>query len=114
MSLEENKTLVRRFFEEMTSGDVERVDDYVAEGFTTTNAWKNRDGLKKVMKDFRAAFNKIEFSQLDMIAEGDKVVIHYQITCINQDSRKTITAIHIDRIADGKIVEGYACSDSFY
>ena len=114
MSIEQNKSLVRRFFEEMSTGDVERLDEYVADGFTTANAWKNRDGLRKVMKDFRAAFSQLEFSQLDMIAEGDKVVIHYQVTCINQDSRKIITAVHIDRIADGKIVEGYACGDSFY
>ena len=114
MSIEQNKSLVRRFFEEMITGDVERLDEYVAEDFTTVNAWKNRDGLRKVMKDFRAAFSQLECSQLDIIAEGDKVVIHYQVTCINQDSRKIITAVHIDRIADGKIVEGYACGDSFY
>lgn len=112
MSIEQNKSLVRRFFDEMITGNVERLDEYVAEDFTTVNAWKNRDGLKKVMKDFRAAFSKLEFSQLDIIAEGDKVVIHYQVTCTNQDSRKIITAVHIDRIADGKIVEGYACGDS--
>lgn len=114
MSLEENKFLVRRFFEEMTLGDVELLEKYVAEDFTTANAWKDRDGLKKILKDFRAAYSKMEFTLLDLIAEGDKVVIHYQVTCINENSRKLITAVHIDRIADGKIVEGYACSDSFF
>ncbi len=59
MSIEQNKSLVRRFFEEMITGDVELLDEYVAEDFTTVNAWKNRDGLRKVMKDFRAAFGQI-------------------------------------------------------
>jgi len=31
----------------------------VADDFTTINAWKNRDGLRKVMKNFRAAFSKL-------------------------------------------------------
>ena len=114
MTREQNNCVVRSVCGEMITDDVERLDEYVEEDFTTDNAWKNRDGLRKVMKDFRAAFSKLEFSLLDIIAEEDKVAIHYQVTCIDQDSRKIITAVHIDRIADGKIVEGYACGDSFY
>jgi predicted SnoaL-like aldol condensation-catalyzing enzyme len=114
MSLKENKTVVLRFFEEMTTGDVERINEYVDENFITTNTWKDRNGLKKVIQDFRAAFDKMEFSLLDMIAEGDKVAISFRLTCTNRDHRKVITAVHIDRVVNGKIVEGFSCGDSFY
>jgi len=40
MPIEQNKSLVRRFFEEMITSAVERLDEYVAEDFTTVNAWK--------------------------------------------------------------------------
>ncbi len=79
MSAEENKRLVRRFYEAIDRGDLNAMDEFVAEDYVDHNPppfpglAKGREGLKQVFKIFSAAtpgYHRIE----DQIAEGDKVV----------------------------------------
>ena len=114
MSTQENKALVRRYLEEIMIGNIELLDKCIAEDFTTPNPWKNREGLRKVLQDFHAAYRGLSINIGDMIAEEDRVAVHYQVTSTDGDGQKSITATHIYRIADGKIVEECGNSDSFY
>ena len=79
MSSEENKRLVRRFYEEIDKGNLDAMDELVAENYVDHNPppfpglAEGREGLKQAFKIFWKATpgnHKIE----DQIAEGDKVV----------------------------------------
>ena len=62
MSTEENKALVRRFYEEVWDrGNTDVAfevfaDDYVRHDFRATDALPGPAGQKKIADDFRAAF----------------------------------------------------------
>jgi predicted ester cyclase len=64
MAIEENKALVRRFYEEIDKGDIDAMDDLVASG---------REGLKQAFRIFLDATPGHHHME-DQIAEGDKVV----------------------------------------
>jgi steroid delta-isomerase-like uncharacterized protein len=125
MSAEENKRLVRRFYEAIDRGDLNAMDEFVAEDYVDHNPppfpglAKGRDGLKQVFKTFSEAtpgHHEIE----DQIAEGDKVVTRMTsygkhegdlpgAPRTGNDLRMTSITIH--RIADGKLAEKWSEKD---
>jgi ketosteroid isomerase-like protein len=79
MSAEENKALVRRFYEEIDKGNLAAMDELVAEGYINHHPppfpglAPGREGLKQAFKLFWEAtpgYHQIE----DQVADGDKVV----------------------------------------
>ncbi|QBD83801.1 ester cyclase [Ktedonosporobacter rubrisoli] len=124
MSAEENKALIRRFFEEIDKGNIEVLDELVAENFIdhvqpSLPVPPGREGLKmafKMLWDATPGYHQIE----DMIAEGDKVVTRLTGHGTHTGSTPgiaptgnelTLSAIVIHRIANGKIVEHWAEKD---
>jgi predicted ester cyclase len=125
MSPEENKALVRRFYEEIDQGHFDAMDDLVDEHYVDHNPppfpglASGRAGLKQVFKIFQDAtpeHHEIE----DQIAEGDKVVT--RLTSYGMHTGDLpgaprtgndlkMTSITIHRIADGKLVEKWSEKD---
>jgi predicted ester cyclase len=125
MSAEENKQLVRRFYEEIDKGNLDVVDELVAEDYLDHNPPPfpglgiGREGVKQAFKIFWEAtpgHHHIE----DQIAEGDKVVT--RLTSYGKHDGDLpgaprtgndlkMTSITIHRIADGKLVEKWAEKD---
>jgi steroid delta-isomerase-like uncharacterized protein len=125
MSTEENKALVRRFYAEIDKGNIDAMDELVAEDYLDHNPppfpglKSGREGLKQAFKIFWEAtpgYHEIE----DMIAEGDKVVT--RMTSYGKHEKDLpgapatgnemkMTSITIHRIANGKLVEKWAEKD---
>jgi ketosteroid isomerase-like protein len=125
MSIESNKSLVRRFYEEIDKGNLDAMDELVAVDYLDhapppfPGLAPGREGLKQGFKIFWEAtpgYHRIE----DQIAEGDKVVT--RLTCFGKHAGDLpgaprtgndlkMTAITIHRIADGKLVEKWAEKD---
>jgi predicted ester cyclase len=124
MSTEENKALVRRFYEEIDKGNLEAMDELVAEDYIDHSpppfpVGPGRQGLKEAFKLFWEAtpgYHQIE----DQIAEGDKVVTRLTaygkhegdlpgIPRTGNDMKMTAMAIH--RVAEGKLVEKWSDKD---
>jgi predicted ester cyclase len=125
MPTDDNKTLVRRFYEEMDRGNLEALDTLVAEDYLDhspspfAGLAPERDGLKQAFKIFLEAtpgFHRIE----EQIAEGDKVVT--RLTYYGKHERDLpeaprtgnyikVTSITIHRIANRKLVETWAEKD---
>lgn len=125
MPAEENKRLVRRFYEAIDKGDIAAMDMYVEEDYVDHNPppfpglAKGREGLKQAFKVFLEAtpgYHKIE----DQIAEGDKVVT--RLTSYGKHEGDLpgaprtgndlkMTSITIHRIANGKLAEKWAEKD---
>jgi steroid delta-isomerase-like uncharacterized protein len=120
MSTEENKALIRRFYEEVwdrgnTNFAFEVfVDDYVRHDFRPTDTLPGPAGQKKIADDFRAAFPDLEVKVDLIIGEQDFVVGRWTATGTHLGSwgaleptgrRATFSAANIFRLEDGKVAE---------
>lgn len=122
---EESKEIVRRL-DAIWEGDLEIVDELVAEEFTNhdpivPDSPPGPSGFKQNVSALRTAFPDIEFTTEDIIAEGDKVVIRAvgrgthrgELLGVEPTGREaTLSAVVIFRIADGQIVERRAQTDT--
>jgi predicted ester cyclase len=120
MSTEENKALDRRYVEEvLNQGSVDVIDEIMAPeyvGHVASSPPMNREGDKQFINMLHAAFPGIHFTLEDQIAEGDTVV--HRLTARGTHlgefngipptgKQATVTAININRFADGKVVEAW-------
>ncbi len=121
---DENKTLVRRWFEEVwNKGREEAIDemfgeDGIAHGLAEDSGQPLRgaSGFKPFFRKFRAAFPDIEVVVEDMVAEGDKVAARCTVRGKHQSDSlgfaatnqpMEITGMTIVRVRDDKIVEAW-------
>jgi steroid delta-isomerase-like uncharacterized protein len=121
---EENRALIRRWFEEVwNKGREEAIDemfaeDGIAHGLAEEGVEPLRGptGFKPFFRNFRAAFPDIVVVVDDTVTEGDKVAARCTVRGKHQaDSLgfaatqrpMEITGITIVRIRDGKIVEAW-------
>src|SRR2546423_15649691 len=125
MTSEENKALVRRFYAEIDKGNLDAMDELVAENYIDHNPRPfpglspGRAGLKQAFEIFWKAtpgYHHIE----DQIAEGDKVVTRMISYGKHEGdlpgaprtgNELKMTSITIHRIANGKLVEKWAEKD---
>jgi steroid delta-isomerase-like uncharacterized protein len=126
MSAEENKTLVRRFVDEVQSGgNIDAVDELCSPEFVNHSAPpgvpSNCEGVKQVTAMFGQAFPDSHFTVEDMIAEGDKVATRKTFHGTHQGEfmgipptgqQVSIGLIDIVRIVDGRVVEHWAMGDN--
>jgi predicted ester cyclase len=80
MSVEENKALLRRFFEEVyNKGNLAVADELVAEGYVSHNELDIQvlgpEGIKRAATMQRDAFPNLHTTIEDLIAEGNEVVV---------------------------------------
>ncbi|MCP4291701.1 MAG: ester cyclase [bacterium] len=123
-TLQANKALVLRAHEEVwNSGNLIIVDELYSENYVSHWAYgddSDREGLKNMVAEARAAFPDMREDIVHTVAEGDLVVSHFissgtftgEMNGL-QPSGKTITRpeIAVHRVADGKIVEQWTVSD---
>ena len=124
MSTEENKAVVRRFFEEYNKHNLDGLEELCAPDYV----WHGPAGfgdmdlaaMKQVMPTWFAALPDLHWTVDDLIAEGDKVVSRYTCRATHQGELMgvpatgkvvTATAILISRFAGGKCVEDWEEAD---
>lgn len=127
MQPEENKTVVRRFLEEIfTAGNVELVDelfapDYVLHDPGVPDEVRGPEGMKRYVSMYRAAYPDTHFTIEDQIAEGDEVVTRWtgqgthegELIGIPPTGKQvTVTGIEFDRVAGGKMQETWVSYDA--
>jgi steroid delta-isomerase-like uncharacterized protein len=119
MSPEDNKALVRRFYDEVhNKQNRAAIDDFIdpqmVDHAAPPGAPGDIEGVKQTMAMYLTAFPDHQVTVEDMIAEGDKVVARLTVRGTHQGAFLGIpptgkhwafTAIDIIRIAGGKIVE---------
>ncbi|MDD4650592.1 MAG: ester cyclase [Methanothrix sp.] len=114
----ENKALVRRFFEVGPSrGDLKAARDLLAEDFALHVPLPCSPGIQgiiEVISACRAAFEHIDVTLEDMVAEGDRVAARFVARGIHRGAFMgqsatgrsiTMTGIEIFRIENGRIAE---------
>jgi steroid delta-isomerase-like uncharacterized protein len=118
MSTEENKAIVRQFFEEGPSkGNLSIADELLSSDFVIHGplpASPGIEGMKEIITTCRAAFEHLNVTVEDMIAEGNTVAARFTAQGVHKGDFMglpatgkpiTMTGIEIFRIKDGKIAE---------
>src|SRR5688572_11546977 len=126
MSLEENKTIMRRMIEELwNQGKMEVADelfaaDHVAPDLPMVPA--GPDGVKMIAGMFLSAFPELHMGIAGIIAEGDKVVARFTGTGTHKGDFMGVPAtgksvkfgeVGILQIKNGKIVKSWYNLDQF-
>jgi predicted ester cyclase len=126
VNVQDNKTIVRRYFEEVwNKGDLDAADELVDRHFSVEGCGGAISGLEAVklyVSSYRSVYPNVHFTVLSMAAEGDRVVACWVGRGIQQagvdcqdeaPAAKTCssTGMSIYRIAGGKIAEAWAGSD---
>jgi serine phosphatase RsbU (regulator of sigma subunit)/ketosteroid isomerase-like protein len=122
MSAEQNKALVRRFFEARGKGDLDAMDKMMAPDFVChvtrlPGQQPDREGEKWVTAQFAAAFSNRRVLVEEQVAEGDTVVTRYTVRAIH-DRRELMgvaptgrevayESMAMHRISGGKIAEDW-------
>ena len=129
MLSETNKTLSRRFFEEVFGkGKLNVLDELIAKDHvnsgpaTLPGLPAGPDGTKQLVTVYRNAFPDLHFTIDEQIAEGDKVVTRWSAQGTHKGElagipatgkSSTVTGVTVDRIANGKIAETWGIFDQF-
>lgn len=124
MASEQNKTLVRRFWEAFESDDQATLNailspDLVAQSPGAPDS-QNRERHLQGIHMFNAAFSDRQFTVDELIAEGDTVATRTTMRGVHSGDfqgipatgkRISSTGLTIERIQDGKIVERWFSFD---
>jgi steroid delta-isomerase-like uncharacterized protein len=125
---EENKALVRRYFEEIwDEGNLELIDElfttnFVRHGPTATEGEvRGLEDFKGLVSMYRSAFPDLRVPIEDLIAEGERVVSRWTARGTHQGelmgmapsgNQASVTGIIVDRIEGGKIEEEWVDYDT--
>ena len=129
MLSETNKTVSRRFFEEIFSkGNLAVADEIIAKDHVNSGPGSlpglptGPEGTKQLVTIYRNAFPDIRFTIDEQIAEGDKVMTRWsahgthggELAGIPATGKtSTVTGIVVDRLVNGMIAESWAIFDQF-
>ena len=124
MSTETNKAIVRRYIDQFLNNQRhDLIDEFLVDSVELNGVGPSIIGRKAVIEfytTFFAAFPDWHTKINDMVAEGDKVVVHITSNGTHLGNYQTISAtgkpytqnaIVIYRLANGKIVEAWLQTD---
>jgi predicted ester cyclase len=128
MSEEKIKALTRRMYEEWNKGKAATIAD-IDETYASNYVFHSSMGsdirglkdFKQFMSAYYDAFADICWTLGDVVVEGDKVAVRWIMTGTHKgelmgipptNKKVTMWGIEIDRVAGGKLVEGWARFDT--
>jgi len=119
MSVEENKAITRRFYEDVVStGDVSRIADYVAPGCVETDGKvrieSGPEGMAAHVTGVRQVYPDLRITVERQIAEGEWVASLITARGTHRGEwlgitptahELVFTGVNVDRVVDGRLVE---------
>ncbi len=125
MSVEENKAVVRRLYDEVNKGNLAVLDeliapDFVNHGDTTFRSTQGLDAFRQALRATLAGMPDIRWVLDEPLAEGDRVAVRGTIRGTHTaplfgipptGKRVTWTGIEIYRVVGGKLAERWHSSD---
>jgi serine phosphatase RsbU (regulator of sigma subunit)/ketosteroid isomerase-like protein len=119
---ENNKALVRRYWEAVANADLDTLDDLLAPEFVDHSSFADqepgREGYKQQVADQHAALSDLRCVIEDQLAKGDKVVTRITWRSVHdrgeyfglmpRGTEVEVTAMAMHRIVGGKIAEEWS------
>jgi len=124
---EQNKSVVRRLFDELwNKGNLLVADELIAPTYlhhddSTPDLGKGPEGEKKRVNLYRTAFHDLRLNIEELLADGETVVARWSCRGVHKGELNgiaptgkqiAITGVTICRLANGKIVEGFVNWDA--
>jgi steroid delta-isomerase-like uncharacterized protein len=122
---DENKSLVRRYYEAVNRGNPNALDEFFSPNYkrylSATAAPLTADGQKQRLAGLRAAFPDLQLTVEDIIAEGDRVAISLTARGTHLGTFQgiaptgkpvTVSAFEVVRIENGKLIEHWGGPDT--
>lgn len=124
---EQNKTAVRRLFDELwNKGNLPVADELIAPSYvhhdaSTPDVGKGPEGEKKRVTMYRNAFPDLRLTIEDLVDEGETVVARWSCRGAHRGDLSgiaptgkqfAITGVSVIRFSGGKMVEGYVNWDA--
>jgi steroid delta-isomerase-like uncharacterized protein len=124
---EQNKSVVRRLFDELwNKGNLQVADELIAPTYqhhdaSTPDLGKGPESEKKRVNLYRTAFHDFRLNIEDLLADGETVVARWscrgahkgELNGIAPTGKQfAITGVTIARFSNGKIVEGFVNWDA--
>jgi steroid delta-isomerase-like uncharacterized protein len=120
VSVEENKAVVLRAFEEINRGDLDAASGCVAPDLALNGEQIGREAYKRRDEAMRAAFPDLRYDIEDLVAEGDTVVARWRMTGTHEGAlagptmsvppsgkRIDVWGMSLCRIEGGKVTENW-------
>jgi steroid delta-isomerase-like uncharacterized protein len=125
MSTEENKAVVRRYYDEVLNGrNIDVIDELAVEDYREHDPFpgqgNGRQDLKARAKVILDAFNPVRFTLEQVVGEDDKVVVRWSQTATQSGSfmgipptgkEFTIAGIDIHTVRGGRMAEHWHVVD---
>ena len=125
MDLDQNKTVVSRYYADvLNGGEVDLLDEIAVEDYVEHDPLpgqgNGRTDFKQRVETLRSAFAPISFTVEDVIAEGDRVVVRWRSSGKHSgeflgipptDREYTINGIDIHACRDGRLAEHWHVVD---
>jgi steroid delta-isomerase-like uncharacterized protein len=126
MAAQDNKTISRRFFEEVwNGGNLDALDDLAAQDCVLHDRdmgeHRGVDAAREFVTAYRKAFPDLRFTIEEQIAEADKVATRWTARGTHRselmgipptEKSVSVSGITIDRIAGGRIAESIGSWDA--
>ncbi len=129
-SEEWNKTIIRQMFEAVGRDGLTAQANFFADRVTNHGTLVDRDSVREVLQDIATTFPDVSFEPIEIIAEGDWVVMRCWFSGTHRGMGKhpfvheglltgvpptgksiRVQHIHMFRLQDGRIVEHWANRD---
>ena len=123
--LEDHKSILRRFYEEISAGHLDVIDELVADDAVEHEEFPglepNKEGVRQYFTLLRQAFPDLRMEPHEMVAEGDLVCARVTMTGTHEGdflgmapTGKPIEVETIDmlRIRDGQGIEHWGVTDA--
>lgn len=126
MSVEENKSIARAYFEAFANEDLAWIDEHIAPDFVRHDPGlpfevRDPEGVRHLNSVLLTAFPDLRLDIEDVVAEGDKVLVRLTLRATHQgefmDNSPTgkeveVPVLDLFRITDGRLAEHWAMIDN--
>ncbi|SRR6266545_2936713 len=128
-NVKRNQDVIREYIGILNSGDMKAASMYIAEDSKNFGRPVGREGMRLTLEDIRTTFPDFRLEIMEMVAEGDSVVVRCTFSGTHRGVGKRpvnggmlvgveptqkhfeVQHIHWYRLRDGKIVEHWATRD---
>jgi steroid delta-isomerase-like uncharacterized protein len=122
---DEAKRLLARFYDEVNAGNLEVIEELIAEDFVEHEEFPgispDREGVRQFFTMFRAAFPDMRMEAREVIAEDDLLCCRSTMSGTHQGEfmgmpptgkRFEVTGFDLVRIRDGQVTEHWGVMDA--
>jgi ketosteroid isomerase-like protein len=106
------KEMLREIAQMIAAQGEYRIGEWFTEDFrliepAKPNWPRGHEGARKLLEAFRTLTPPIEFVALDMVEEGDRVAVRWQLSATHQGERLHLASMAIYRFEDDRIAEDW-------